>query len=61
MHYQALLKKYKYNPKKLWQLTNEIGGKPISKNIVKYEIKNNDSILKDSIDTANEFNKYFIT
>jgi len=33
MHYQALLKKYKYNPKKIWQLNN-LAGKPISKNIV---------------------------
>ncbi|KAF0747865.1 Uncharacterized protein FWK35_00020961 [Aphis craccivora] len=24
LHYQAIFKKYKYNPKKIWQLTNEI-------------------------------------
>lgn len=60
MHYQALFKKYKYNPKKIWQLTNEIAGKPITKNIIINEIKKNDCILKDSIDITNEFNKYFI-
>jgi len=60
MHYQALLKKYEYNPKKIWQLTNEIADKPKNKNIVINEIKNNDCILNDSIDIANEFNKYFI-
>lgn len=60
MHYQVLFKKYKYNPKKIWQLTNEIAGKPKTKNIIINEIKNNNCILKDSVDIANEFNKYFI-
>lgn len=50
MHYQTLFKKYKYNPKKIQQLTNEIAGKSIRRNIIINEIKNNDCILKDSID-----------
>lgn len=43
IYYQTFLKK-------IWQITNDIAGKPINKNIVINEIMHNDHILKDNID-----------
>lgn len=60
LYYQSLFNKYKHNSKKIWQLTNELAGKKINKNVNINEIKHKDHTLKDKIDIANEFNKYFI-
>ena len=59
IHYDKQFKKYTRDSKQTWSIIREVIGKKTDKNQIPSYFQSNGQIISDSLEIANEFNKFF--